>query len=324
MADFFGTQGGPCHAAAAQENSAACCYDQATKPMAANPIEDAFDGLMLQSQRSYNGASALGATIPVVINTAALISAERTALRTAQNLYRGNRGDLDPLYATLRTAMADSRVFCTRSRDSLKKWCGNRFNNTWIPTGFTKNTRIPQNEAPLTALVEDLGSFYTVHTDHEVPDLGVTAAAALALLTRLQNARAAIDTMKMTCVQCREDRDTKLTALRKRLSGLCKELSQRLGPLDGRWRDFGFNLPGASATPPVPKNVTVDNHTPSQFLVRRPTRPVTVSTTNGPSWTRNPSGPAAPQTRCSSSPALPQGRSIRCSSPPPTTAPRAN
>lgn len=235
--------------------------------MAANPIEAAFDGLMLQSQRAYNGASALGASLPIVINTAALIAADRNAVRAAQTLYRGNRGDLDPFYETLHTAMADSRVYATRARDTLKKWCGPRFNITWIPTGFTKNTQIPKSEPALTALIEDLGSFYTTHTDHEVPDLGVTAAAANALLTRLQNARDAIDTKKMTCVQCREDRDTKFNALRKRLSGLCKELSQRLGPLDGRWRDFGFNLPGAPATPAVPKNLSVDNHTPLQFLV---------------------------------------------------------
>jgi len=71
----------------------------------------------------------------------------------------------------------------------------------------------------------------------------------------------------MTCVQGREDRDAKQMALRKRLSGLCKELSQRLEPLDGRWRDFGFNLPGAATTPAVPRHVSVDNHMPLQFLV---------------------------------------------------------
>lgn len=235
--------------------------------MASNPIDSAYSGLMLLSQRALNGATSLGATIPLLINTAANIGSDRAALRTAENGYRASRGDFDPLYDTLQTAMVDTRTFCTRARDSLKKWCGNRFNSTWIPTGFTTSTSIPQGEADLTTLVEDLGSYFSAHTDHENPELGVTALAAATLFGRLQAARAAIDAKKMTCVDCKDDRNSKQTALRKRLSGLCKELSQRLGPLDGRWRDFGFNLPGAASAPSVPQQVVVDNHTPLQFLV---------------------------------------------------------
>ncbi len=214
--------------------------------MASNPIDNAYSGLMLLSQRALNGATALGATIPLLINPAANIGADRSALRVA---------------------MDDSRTFCTRARDVLKKWCGDHFNQTWIPTGFTENTSIPQSEGTLTTLVEDLASFFQTHSDHENPELGVTAAAAVTLLGRLQTARAAIDAKKMTCVDCKEDRDTKLTALRKRLSGLCKELSQRLEPLDGRWRDFGFNLPGAASTPSVPQQVVVENALALQLLV---------------------------------------------------------
>lgn len=235
--------------------------------MAANPIDNAYDGLMLLSQRALNGATALGGTIPLLINTAANIGTDRAALRTAENIYRTDRGALDPLYTTLHTAMEDARVFCTRTRDVLKNWFGNQFSSVWIPTGFTQSLAIPQGEAGLTTLVEDLAGYLAAHTDRENPDLGVTAAAAVTLLGRLQTARAAIDAKRMGCAQCREDRDAKLMALRKRLSGLCKELSQRLGPLDGRWRDFGFNLPGAPATPAVPRNVSVDVNTPLQFLV---------------------------------------------------------
>jgi len=235
--------------------------------MATNPIDNAYSGLMLLSQRCLNGANSLGASIPLLINTAANIGADRAALRTAENVYRAARGDLNPLFDTLGVAMADSRVFCTRARDVLKKWCGDRFNSTWIPTGFTSSTRIPATEGPLTTLVEDLASFFAAHTDHENPDLGVTAAAAGTLHGRLQAARSAIDNKKMDCESTKQVRDDKLAALRKRLSGLCKELSQRFDPLDARWRDFGFNLPGAPATPAVPRNVTVNNEMALKLLV---------------------------------------------------------
>ncbi len=225
--------------------------------MARNPIAESFHGLMLLSQRALNGATALGASLPLLINTAALLGAERAALRAAENGFRVPRGELGPRHVTLRVAMEDSRSFCTRARDVLKPWCGNRFNQRWLAAGFTHRTSIPETEREVAALVEDLASYFTAHADREVPALGVTAAAATTLRNRLQSARAAIDATLATCGSCRQDRDAKLKALRKRLSGLCQELSQRLGPLDPRWRQFGFNLPGAATVPAVPEQLVV-------------------------------------------------------------------
>lgn len=97
--------------------------------------------------------------------------------------------------------------------------------------------------------------------------MSVTAARAGTLLAAMNTARSGIDNQKNIADARRIDRDEKRDAVKKRLSGLCKELVQRLTPLDPRWRDFGFNLPGAPSVPAAPKNVAAQATAPGQLQV---------------------------------------------------------
>ena len=54
-----------------------------------------------------------------------------------------------------------------------------------------------------------------------------------------------------------ETKDAKLEAIRKSLRDLINELSALMGPLDQRWKAFGFNMPGADETPDSPDGLSV-------------------------------------------------------------------
>ncbi len=123
--------------------------------------------------------------------------------------------------------------------------------------GFHNSLAIPRREANLATLVQALHDYLVAHPAQENAPLNVTAARANELIGLLGTARGAVDTQEGLNVGKRQDRDKKVVTLRRRLSGLCKELGQRLEPLDPRWRDFGLNMPGAASVPSVPQEVMV-------------------------------------------------------------------
>ncbi len=235
--------------------------------MATNPIPRAYPSLMLQTQRAYQGATNIGASIPLLINTAAAIGTDREELKAAQMLYQNAAGAMTALSAAMETARSNAFDYCVHARDVIKFYCGRSFNQSWRAAGFINSIAVPPSEAGLHALLEALQAYFTSNPTHESPELNVTAANAGALLTALNTARAGIDTQRDVADTRRNDRDAKKTALQKRLGGLRDELAQRCDPLDPRWRDFGFNLPGAPTTPEVPQNVVVTPTLPGQLQV---------------------------------------------------------
>ena len=52
------------------------------------------------------------------------------------------------------------------------------------------------------------------------------------------------------------------------MNDLFKELAQVMPPTDNRWLAFGFNLPGAEATPDQPENVVVTLIGPNALSVK--------------------------------------------------------
>lgn len=235
--------------------------------MARNPIPSSFPSLMLQTQRAYQGATTIGPAIPLLINTATLIGTDRENLKTAQTVYQTAAGALTDLNLALRTAKADAFGYCINARDVLKFYFGRGYSQAWRAAGFINRLAVPQGEAGLHNLLEALQAYFIANPTHENPELQVTAARAAALLAAMNIARAGIDTQKKVADDKRIDRDTKREVVKKRLSGLCKELIQRLSPLDPRWRDFGFNLPGAASVPAAPKNVVAMPTMPGQLQV---------------------------------------------------------
>ncbi len=120
-------------------------------------------------------------------------------------------------------------------------------------------------------------AYFTANPTHQNPDLEVTAAEAGTLLAAMNTARAAIDTQRNLTDAKHDDRNEKKDAMTTRLSGLRKELSLRLDPLDPRWREFGFNLPSAASVPSAPKNVLALAGVPGQLQVRCDSSPTTTT-----------------------------------------------
>lgn len=236
--------------------------------MAANPIPKRFGELMELSAENIAGATALGASIPIVINTAALIAADRSSALTAQNAYETVLAGFRNLRATVATAHADAREFATVTRDWLENFLGRRWNQQWRGVGFDNNDLvIPANEASLVTLVERMALYLSAHTEQENAALNVTAARAGTLYSALTQARVNINAQCNQCGALKATRDAAVQTLGRRIRGLCNELLQRIGRNDPRWREFGLNVPAARHTPPVPLNVTLNNSTPGQLLV---------------------------------------------------------
>lgn len=236
--------------------------------MAANPVPARFGELMELSAENVAGATALGATIPLVINTAALISADRSAALSAQNAYETVLAGFRNLRGTVEAARANAYEFATITRNWLENFLGRRWNQDWRAVGFDGNSlAIPRTEAGLVTLVERMGLYLSAHSSQENPNLNITAARAGTLYSALTQARVNINAQCNQCGTLKAARDAAVTTLGRRIRGLCNELLQRIGRNDPRWREFGLNVPAASTVPAVPVEVVLSNSTPGQLLV---------------------------------------------------------
>jgi hypothetical protein len=225
--------------------------------MASNPIANRYAALMVQASDAHAGATSLGGTIPLLINTAAIIQSDLTAAQTGQLAYKTTKGSLQPLSAGLRTERARAYQFCFTARDLLRVYCGRDYNPGWLVTGFDNTLEVPRDYAGLRATLAALKNYFTANPAHENDGINITAARAEETLGGLEMAHYLVVAKKAQITAKRQERDTKVATLRKRLSGLCKELSQRLGPLDARWREFGMNMPGAPSVPAIPEHVAL-------------------------------------------------------------------
>jgi len=225
--------------------------------MASNPIPQNYPSLVLLSQRCANGAGSVGPAVPLLINTATTILADRSAALSAQLEYQTAKGQMPALSEAMQVARDDAATFCVNARNVLEFYLGAQHGQAWAPAGFTNSLAIPVKEAGLFALTQAMQGYLGTHQNYENSDLDVTTAESGTHVNNLTAARQALDAKRAEVTAKRQNRDAKVHALQKRLRGLCKELAQRLGPQDSRWRDFGLNMPGAASVPAVPRNVRV-------------------------------------------------------------------
>lgn len=235
--------------------------------MAKNSLPTSYTGLVLLSQRCLNGATTHGAGIPLLINTAAAFITDRSALLVAQAAYQAGCGTSPALREALEAARIGAAAFCGQARNVLEFYLGTRHSDAWRPAGFVSNLAIPQKESGLVTLLTALRTYFTANPTRENADLNVTALRAETLLQNLNTARQSVDALRGNCTTDRQTRDTKVTAMRKRISGLVRELGQRLEPLDARWLDFGLNMPGAVSVPAAPEDVVATPTLPGQLQV---------------------------------------------------------
>lgn len=225
--------------------------------MAANPIPESYPSFIVHFTRAFTGAESIGASVPVVINTGPLIGADRQALLIAQGEYRAARSAIVQLAQPRRDAVDATHSFCTTARDVLMFYLGREYSHAWVAAGFVKDLEIPQAFDELYDLALALETYFTGHVAQENEKLNVTADRAAEVAAAMVTADTAVTNAEAFAGTKKDVRDEKLAAARKRLTDLCKELSMRLGPLDQRWRQFGFNLPGAATVPAVPVDVVV-------------------------------------------------------------------
>lgn len=225
--------------------------------MAQNPIPMGYSSLIVQGDSAYTGAENVGSTVPLLINTTALIGTDVAAAKAAQLAYKTARAGLSGISATLKSERDLAYDFCFKARDLLRIYCGRDWCEAWLSTGFEDGLAVPRSYEGLREVLEALNNYFTLNPTHENAGVGITASLASTRLVALRAAYEAVDTRWALIETKKQARDAALTTLRKRLSGLCKELSQRFEDMDPRWIDFGFNMPGAPTTPEVPQEVTV-------------------------------------------------------------------
>ncbi|MDB6026033.1 MAG: hypothetical protein JWM68_2256, partial [Verrucomicrobiales bacterium] len=201
-----------------------------------------------------------GATLLPMMNLLryplAVLLAIRAAAVAARDNYETAKQTLRGLRVTLDNLRIEARLFAMLVRDILKPILGTEYSSAWDVVGFVGGLEASRNVDELITLLETIVSFLTAN-----PALGaarnLTAADVQAVLTSLKAARQAVTDQELTVGTLQAVRDQKFDAIRKALRGLKDELTDQLDPLDLRWKAFGFNLPGADATPDVPENLSV-------------------------------------------------------------------
>lgn len=225
--------------------------------MACNRIPQSYPSLVVHITEAEGGAERVGSTVPLLINTVESIGEDRAWLLSAQQAYRAARAALVPLRAARRTAMSDATEFAAKARGVLEVYLGRDWSEAWLETGWVANLAIPVSFDELYELSVSLKGYFTAHPAQTNEVLGVTLAAVSEVVDDLTDANDALNAGDALQLAKRDVKNAKQKAVRKRLSSLCKELSVRLEDMDPRWRDFGFNMPGAATVPEIPEDVVV-------------------------------------------------------------------
>ena len=157
--------------------------------MARNEMPTSYPGLVLLTQRCLNGATTHGADIPLILNTAARITTDRTALLTAQAVYQAGCGTSPAIGNALKAARDAAYNFGRAARNVLENYLGTKHTDAWRPTGFISNLEVPRKESGLVALLTALSNYFAANPTRENAALNVTAAQAGTLLTNLSTAR---------------------------------------------------------------------------------------------------------------------------------------
>jgi hypothetical protein len=214
-----------------------------------NTVPKSYPELLIYAGKAANGAEQYGAGIPLLQNTKIKIDAEILAMEVAMTSYANARVALKARNASTAAATRESRALITLGRENLKPMLGSMFSAAWLPLGHNASLKILPNPEQVLTLLRGYKEFYQAHPEQEVVVKDLTAVKFDDAYTELFTAVNAAETQKAVSFDLRDIRNLKATNLRKRMRGLIEEINQNIGPLDPRWKAFGFNQPGAVATP---------------------------------------------------------------------------
>ncbi|MDB6029452.1 MAG: hypothetical protein JWM68_5675 [Verrucomicrobiales bacterium] len=212
-----------------------------------NPIDKTNNGALTSMALAINGAI-LYPTMTLLRYPLIALLALRAAALTARDNYENAKPPLKVLRDAIEVARLEARVFMFLTREILRPTFGFGYSELWNAIGLFVSLEIPQRVDDLILVLEAVVAYLTAN-----PAAGaahnLTAASAQAVLDTLSDARKAVSDQEDAMANLLVVREDKFTALRKGLRGLLNELSDILGPLDPRWKAFGFNMPGAEETP---------------------------------------------------------------------------
>ncbi len=238
--------------------------------MASNSIPQNISDLFHLGSECQAGATTLGPSIPLLINTGGVIGSDRANALQLQSSYRTSLSGLPALRTAAALARTNGRAFATKARNWLENSLGPKWTLAWSAVGFDNHSiKIPRTDAGLQALLERMELYFGDNPSQENPDpkVNVTSARAGTFATALKNSTTALNAKEQDAGTKKTGRDTAVKTLQARLRGLVAELRQRIGTEDARWRQFGLNVPSAPTVPAVPRNLAVNTNTPGEFFI---------------------------------------------------------
>lgn len=233
-----------------------------------NKIEESLSPLLAQADKAIEGGAKLENEIGLLQNKSRDIAHEKTALAKAASDYEYAKADLAARREIVRSLFETCRLILMLARDIFKFTLGSEYSQAWDSTGLIRSLALPKTFDGIQYLLVPFAHFLRTNPDHEFRAKGITAINFDSLRMQLEKARSDVREQEAFVGQLLDDRDAKAAALRKRLRDLINEIAMRLGPLDRRWKMFGFNMPGATETPDAPQNITAEILPAKQIAIK--------------------------------------------------------
>ena len=142
--------------------------------------------------------------------------------------------------------------------NTLASRFGTRWSTAWAQAGFVNHsTGVPAKVEERLGLLSALVKFFKKNPGFEVPSMEQTAAFGTVLQTVALGKQEGVTAAEVATKTIGDDWTKAHEMLTGAMRALIKNLEGKLSKNDPRWLEFGLNLPGASATPGRPVNVTV-------------------------------------------------------------------
>jgi len=227
--------------------------------MASNEIPDKpYDIVFALAEDMADGAQANGAAVGLLQNTEAAIRADLAAATAAEATFQAARAAKKTLSTAFQIADSNAKAFLAAVKKVLSITLGDQWSAAWAATGWVgPSLRLPANADERLGMLPGIKAYLTANPAFENAPLGVTATAAQAQIDALSAARTAVNDGNKAAGEKKALRETALDALRQRMIGLVRELTQLLEDDDARWYAFGLNRPGDPSTPAVPASLVL-------------------------------------------------------------------
>ena len=218
-----------------------------------NSVAELNDRLFRAIAGAERNAAALGLPADIVER----LNAAVTELIAKDNAYEAGKAELSAARRVHEAVIDRCRGHATVVRDLYKRKFGPRYCQAWDILGFRGSIMIPRTTGDLLHVLSLMVGDLTAHPEMGSADLGITAVRTQELYDELSVVRSAVDEKNATRQRLFKERSNHVVKVRKLLRSVLDDLKFALDPMDPRWIEFGFNRPGAKATPEVPEEVTV-------------------------------------------------------------------